>query len=162
MTTGRLVLAGALLAGIAQPGVHAAELRAGPALTVAAGRVSMEVGSQKLVFVEGSQSYSLMTYVRDRGAWREGFDAAQPLLTGSLFGGRPAAFKVLAKTRSRISVEFVGRHAPAEGRIAASAGVAVGRRVRGVGSLLVFVAAGIGADAGRELLAEGDGLPHAM
>lgn len=111
MTTAHLALVGALLSGVPQPRVPAAELRAGPTLTVAVGRAEMAVGNQKVVFRTGDKGYSLTTYVRDRGVWREGFEAPEALLKGSLFGDLPTGFTVIANTPSRTCVELVGRHA---------------------------------------------------
>lgn len=99
------------LIGLPQPASPSATVHTAPSLTVASDRLEMATGSQRLVFRRGDRGYSLVTYVRDRGAWREGFEAGRPILSGSLFGNLPTGYKVLTNSSAQVSVEFAGRHA---------------------------------------------------
>lgn len=82
----------------------------GLALTAEPTRVELATDQQRMVFTLADGTFALTTDVRDGGAWRPLFDAAQPVLDGPLFGLRPSSYAVVSDDAERKAVEFAGHH----------------------------------------------------
>ena len=98
-TTFALIVLGAQSALFA-----ALDLKTGP------DRIELTVDAHRIVFERNADGeFDLVTFVGGDGQWRELFDARNPIVSGSMFNGKPTAYKVVADSPTHKSVRLTGR-----------------------------------------------------